>query len=188
MEGAALCRHSGRLPFAQALRDIATGLGGRADDGTLQGICDARKRTKAEPFARIERPVLTMIDHLRRRGLGLGTISNCVAEDVTGWPTSPLASRFDCAVFSFEIGAAKPDPAVYIEAITRLGVDASEAWFVGDGGDEELPGASQVGLRPFKALWFLKRWPHFREQPCSAPTLETVEELIDFVDRPMGAR
>jgi FMN phosphatase YigB (HAD superfamily) len=52
----------------------------------------------------------------------------CLAEDVAGWARCPLASRFDCAVFSFQVGLAKPDPAIYIEATRRLQVDACHTW------------------------------------------------------------
>lgn len=37
-----------------------------------------------------------------------------------------------------EIGLAKPDPKIYLEATDRLGVDAADTWFVGDGMHEEL--------------------------------------------------
>ena len=127
-----------------------------------------------------------MTDYLRRRSLRLGIISNCFAEDVAAWPGCSLASRFDCTLFSFEVGLAKPDPEIYIEATRRLRVDVSETWFIGDGGHEELSGAEQAGLRALKALWFLKRWPRFREKPCSATTVATVDEVVSLVERVIG--
>ena len=65
--------------------------------------------------------------------------------------------------------------AIDLEATRRLGVSASDTWFIGDGQDNELAGAERAGLRSFQALWFLKRWPHFREPPGSASTLSHVE-------------
>ena len=56
-----------------------------------------------------------------------------------------VAARFDCTLFSFEIGLAKPDPAIYLEATRRLGVSASETWFIGDGQDDELAGCRTGG-------------------------------------------
>ena len=177
---------AGRLSFRDALRDITNTLGGHADEVTLRRICDDRVRTKARAFAQIDPLVLTTIDHLRRRGLRLGVISNCFAEDVVEWPQSSLASRFDCTLFSFEAGLAKPDPAIYLEATRRLGVSASDTWFIGDGQDNELLGAERAGLRSFQALWFLKRWSHFREPPRSASTLSRVEELLPLVEQPLA--
>jgi FMN phosphatase YigB (HAD superfamily) len=86
-------------------------------------------------------------------------------------------------VFSCEVGLAKPDPHIYVEAVRRLQVDVSETWFIGDGGDDELSGTERAGLRAFKALWFLRRWPHFRDEACSANTFATVEEVVALADQ-----
>jgi HAD superfamily hydrolase (TIGR01509 family) len=175
----------GRVSFRQALYDIATALGGQAPDVTLQYLCNQRIRAKAEPFTQIERPIIAMLDDLRQRDLRLGVISNCFAEDVTSWPDCPLAPRFDTALFSWQAGMAKPDPEIYREATRRLGVSADETWFIGDGADDELPGAERAGLRAFRALWFLRRWPHFQQQPGSAGVAR-VEDIVRLVDRATG--
>jgi FMN phosphatase YigB (HAD superfamily) len=173
----------GRLSFRQALSEIATRLGGRAEDATLQRICDERIRVKAKPFEQIEDRVLMMIGRLRSRGLRLGVVSNCCAEDVAAWSQSSLASCFECALFSFEVGLAKPDPEIYREATRRLHVDVSDSWFIGDGYHDELSGAEQAGLRAFRALWFLRRWPHFREPESSPANVASVEQVVSLVER-----
>jgi HAD superfamily hydrolase (TIGR01509 family) len=177
---------AGQLSFRRALEDCATTLGRRADEATLVRLCDRRARIKAEPFARLEQPVLTMIDALRARGLRLGVISNCCAEDVVAWPGSALSSRVDCTVLSFEVGLAKPDPEIYLEAVRRLGVGTSETWFIGDGGSDELSGAEQAGLRALKALWFLRRWPLYRDAPSSFPSIARIEDVVGLVERASG--
>lgn len=176
----------GRVSFRQALGDIATRLGSRAEESTLQRICDERMRAKGEPFGQIEDQVLAMLDHLRSRDLRLGIVSNCFAEDVAAWPQCSWASRFDCTVFSFEVGLAKPDAGIYMEAIRRLGVEASDAWFVGDGAHEELAGAERAGLRAFKATWFLRRWPHFLEEPCATATVASADAFVTLVEQAIG--
>ena len=176
----------GQVSFRDALESITAALGCRADGATLQRVCDERTRTKAEPFSRIEDQVLIMIEALRSRNLRLGVISNCCAEDVAAWPHCSLGSRFDCAVFSFQVRMAKPDPNIYMEAIGRLRVKVSETWFIGDGGNDELSGAEQAGLRAFKALWFIRRWPHFREEPSSFPSFATVEEVVSLTEQALG--
>jgi putative hydrolase of the HAD superfamily len=173
----------GEMSFRRALRVIATRLGSHAEEVTLQRLCNERTNAKAEPFEQIEHQVLMIIDYLRSRDLRLGVISNCFAEDVAGWPQCSLAARFDCKVFSFEVGLVKPDPEIYIEATRRLRVDVSETWFLGDGAQEELSGAEQAGLRAFRTLWFLRRWPDFRETPCSATSLATVEDVVSLVEQ-----
>ena len=44
-------------------------------------------------------------------------------------------------------GVCKPDAGIYQLALERLGVDATDAIFVGDGDSGELPGAAAVGMR-----------------------------------------
>ena len=124
-----------------------------------------------------------MLDHLRSRNVRLGIVSNCFAEDVAAWSQCSLASYFDCTVFSFEVGVAKPDPEIYMEATRRLGVAASDTWFIGDGAQEELSGAEQAGLRAFRALWFLRRWPHFTDEPSSTASLASVEDFVALVEQ-----
>ena len=56
----------------------------------------------------------------------------------------------------------KREPAIYAEALRRVGCAASEAVFVGDGGSSELAGARGFGVEPIWATWFLERWPGWR--------------------------
>jgi len=177
----------GRLSFRQALINIATRLGGHADEDTLQRVTEERIRVKAEPFEHIEDQILTMIAALRGRDVRLGLISNGFAEDVAAWPGCALAPSFDCAIFSCEVGLAKPDRAIYVEATRRLQVDAADTWFIGDGLHEELPGAERAGIRAFRALWFLRRWPNFRDEPCGVASLASVEEVLAAIDESTGS-
>jgi FMN phosphatase YigB (HAD superfamily) len=174
---------TGRLSFRQAIKDITSALGCPADESILQQLSERRLRVKAEPFEQTEDHILVMIDGLRRRGLRLGVISNCIAEDVAAWPHSSIAARVDCAVFSCEVGLAKPDPEIYREATRRLKVDAAHTWFVGDGESDELSGAEHAGLLPLRATWFLRRWPHFRDEPGAFANVATTVEIVTLVER-----
>jgi putative hydrolase of the HAD superfamily len=51
-------------------------------------------------------------------------------------------------VASAEIGAAKPDRAIFERALELAGADAREAWHVGDSADADVAGALAAGLRP----------------------------------------
>lgn len=90
---------------------------------------------------------LPLLDALRARNLLLGLISNCSSEVGELWDASPFAHRFDAVVLSAIEGVCKPDPRIYRLALDRLGVEAGDAIFVGDGEAEELPGAEGVGMR-----------------------------------------
>jgi putative hydrolase of the HAD superfamily len=145
---------AGRISLADALGAISETTLGRADSLEIQRICDDRAAQKAAILADARDDVTAMLEALDARGVAIGVVSNCFEEDVRAWPSCPLARYVDTALFSFEERLAKPDPAIYDRALTRLGVGAPAAIFVGDGGDDELGGAARAGLRAFRAVWF----------------------------------
>jgi HAD superfamily hydrolase (TIGR01549 family) len=59
-----------------------------------------------------------------------------------------LAEYFDELIVSGEVGVAKPDPAIFMLAMERLGVAPAEALFVGDSPEYDLRGAAAAGM-PF---------------------------------------
>jgi len=83
---------------------------------------------------------------LAERGLQVGVISDCSEEVVAAWPSTPLAPLVHEAVMSAAVGLKKPDPAIYALACERLGVAAEKCMFVGDGGSQELSGATAAGM------------------------------------------
>jgi putative hydrolase of the HAD superfamily len=66
---------------------------------------------------------------------------------------------FDDVVFSYQVGHLKPEPEIYLLACRRLAVSPADAVFVGDGGSDELSGATGVGMRAYAARWFVRNWP-----------------------------
>ena len=77
---------AGCLSLRQALAEITTGLGRPVEDATLRRVCEERVLAKKAPFERIEPQVLNVVGNLRSRGIRLGVVSNCFAEDVAAWP------------------------------------------------------------------------------------------------------
>lgn len=92
--------------------------------------------------------LLDTLRKLRARGVQIGLISNCTEEVADIWPETTFAPLFDVAVFSATAGVAKPQPEIYRLALDGLGVEALDAVFVGDGANDELRGASDVGMTP----------------------------------------
>src|SRR5438132_2751282 len=86
------------------------------------------------------------LHRLRRQALRIGLISDASFDDVTLWPTTPLAGLVDAAVFSCQEGVKKPDPRIYQHAGERLAVSLTRCLSVGDGGSNELSGAAGVGM------------------------------------------
>jgi putative hydrolase of the HAD superfamily len=167
----------GEESFPSALLRIGLALGHSVDPDLAHVIADERRREKAALFRRFDPAALEVLWQLRARGLKLGVISNCFREDVHAWPQCQAAEYFDTAVFSFEVGRAKPDPEIYLEAMHRLGVEAANTAFIGDGGDDELPGAERLGLRTAQATWFRDELPGL---PGRIPRLASWSEVLDF--------
>jgi putative hydrolase of the HAD superfamily len=88
------------------------------------------------------------LGELRRRGLALVVVSNwdCSLPDWFG-PTG-LLELVHGVVTSADVGAAKPDPAVFHRALDLAGVDGADAVHVGDSLDNDVQGARAAGIRP----------------------------------------
>ncbi|OBG14825.1 haloacid dehalogenase [Mycolicibacterium celeriflavum] len=85
-----------------------------------------------------------VLEGLHRRGIKTAVVSN-IAFDVRPAFASIGAAEFvDEFVLSYEVGAVKPDAAIFETALTRLGVAAAQAVMVGDS-DEADGGARAVG-------------------------------------------
>ena len=89
---------------------------------------------------------LETIAELRERGLLIGLITVCTDDVPALWPETAFHGLFDAEVFSCSVGLRKPDPRIYRLACDQLGVEPSEAMFVGDGANDELAGAERVGM------------------------------------------
>ena len=129
-------------PIADHLRALLAELGADGDvDELIELRRDWAKRTL------VPRPdALETLAELRRRGFRLGLISVC-SEDVPNvWDDTPLAGTLDETIFSCDVGVSKPDPRIYEIACERLEVEPAECLFVGDGANDELPGAERVGM------------------------------------------
>ena len=92
------------------------------------------------------REVLAM---LQARGLALGVISNFDRRLYTILASLELTPYFRQIVVSSEVGADKPDPAIFRYALDALKVPANEALHVGDDPKRDW-GAEAVGMTIFK--------------------------------------
>lgn len=89
-----------------------------------------------------------VLEELRARGVKLGIVTNGWVEAQTRTLEGlDLPRRVDDVVISKAVGLSKPNPQIYRLALERLGVQASECWFVGDSPRNDVWGPQQVGLR-----------------------------------------
>jgi putative hydrolase of the HAD superfamily len=99
-----------------------------------------------------------LLEALRGRGLKTGIVANSWPEPArllrADVEASGLGAFLDVCVFSSEVGASKPDPAIFLQALRELDVDPLAAMFVGDSLVADVQGAANVGMATVQALWF----------------------------------
>jgi HAD superfamily hydrolase (TIGR01509 family) len=81
---------------------------------------------------------------LHERGIKTAVVSNIAFDVRPAFRAAGAARYVDEYVLSFEVGAIKPDAAIFETALARLGVPAEQAVMVGDS-DESDGGARALG-------------------------------------------
>ncbi|WP_327031720.1 HAD family hydrolase [Micromonospora ureilytica] len=135
-----------RWDVEETVSILAGRLGGAPTNEQVTRAGGHRRALARRVLDGVSTATLDVLDALRDDGHPLALISNATSETAEAWPQSPLARRFDVAVFSCDVGLAKPDLAIYHTAVGRLGVAPADCVYVGDGADGELAGAAAVGM------------------------------------------
>jgi putative hydrolase of the HAD superfamily len=97
--------------------------------------------------------VLPALQHWQRLGIELGVLSNFDSRLYQVLQALELAEFFASVTISTEVGAAKPDPQIFVAGLDKHHCPAELAWHIGDSFQEDYHGANAAGLR---AIW-LKR-------------------------------
>ena len=114
---------------------------------------------------------------LRERGVATAVVSNFDGRLPRILDGLGLAPLLDAIVLPSQVGAAKPDAAIFRAGLERLGVAAHEAVFVGDDPEEDLAPARRCGLRAIDArqLATLAELPDRLTAPGAVPAEESGE-------------
>jgi putative hydrolase of the HAD superfamily len=118
---------------------------------------------------------LPALDALAGAGIALGVVSNwdCSLEDVLAG--LGVADRFGAISASALVGAGKPDPAIFRDALARLGVAPEDALHCGDLPDRDCLGARRAGVEAV----LLDREGRHAGAPCAR--VASLEELVPYV-------
>ena len=111
------------------------------------------------------------------RGLVTGLISNMDTGGDELVTKLGLAGLFHVAVTSGDVGAVKPNPAIFRAALSRAGIEPHEAVHVGDQLSSDVQGALAVGIRP---VLLDRDGNHPRYREC--PRIESLSELPGLLD------
>jgi HAD superfamily hydrolase (TIGR01509 family) len=108
-------------------------------------LADALYRTMLDQWQAYQESA-TVLAALRERGLRIGVLSNVGIDPRDVLRRTGLAGRYDAEVFSFEVGAVKPDAEIFLIGAQRLGLSPSEVLMVGDSVEDD-GGAAHLGMR-----------------------------------------
>ncbi|ROT32546.1 HAD family hydrolase [Micromonospora sp. HM5-17] len=177
-------RASGALGDAvDTLRWVCEKAGGRPESADLVAAADSRiEAVRADTRLRPE--AVTVLRAVRRRGVRTALVTDCTHELPAFLPKLPVAPLLDARVFSVEVGTCKPDPAIYLAACRRLRVTPADCLYVGDGGSQELTGATRAGMTAVRlAAADLDRHLVFNgDRGWRGPVLGSLAELPDLLD------
>ncbi|NLG50774.1 MAG: HAD family phosphatase [Chloroflexi bacterium] len=108
---------------------------------------------------------------MRAQGLIVGLLSNAPpgrsasANAAARWGMEGL---FDVQVFSYEVGALKPDPRMYAAILQKLGVAPAEALFIDDS-PKNVAGAEAVGMQAIRFTGVPALLAELRERGLPTP-------------------
>ena len=90
--------------------------------------------------------MLAWLPRIKQAGLRLGVLSNMPAGVLSFMlPNFPWLAQFDHLTWSCDLGVVKPDPAIYLHTVRKLGVSPDQALFI-DNLEKNIVGAEAVGL------------------------------------------
>ena len=132
-----LAPHLHREAYLHVLRE--SGLADHHAQELYDRVIDPASWTPYPDTARV-------FKNLQAQGIRTAVVSNIAFDVRPAFTAIGAAGHVDEFVLSFEVGAIKPDPAIFTTALDRLGVAAQDALMVGDS-EEADGGARAVGCQ-----------------------------------------
>ncbi len=110
------------------------------------GLLEELIRLDMLSWSHLNPETLEALDAVHRRGASLSLLSNAPHELAAALDGHPAFASFEHMMFSAQLGAAKPDRAIFEAAIERIGRPAEEILFIDDRA-ANVEGARQAGLQ-----------------------------------------
>ncbi len=89
---------------------------------------------------------ISVLKELRARGYKIAVVSNSPPLPSDTLRHLGFNPYIDAWIFSSDVGASKPDPAVFQAALSRVDVQSDEALMVGDSFANDVDGAKAAGI------------------------------------------
>lgn len=111
------------------------------------------------------------IERLRGSGVRVAVVSNSDGSVRESLGRAGLLELFEFILDSHEVGVAKPEPAIFLSALDRMGIEPAHAWYIGDSVFHDVHGAKSAGLS--RAILV----DPYRLGPSGVSTVGSVNEL-----------
>jgi putative hydrolase of the HAD superfamily len=141
---------TGRMTLAEAFARILRA-GGAEPRPALVHALTARTRELLLTTARLYDDALPFLRELRSRGVKVAIVSNCDENTRPLLAAAGVAALADALILSCEVGAEKPEVAIYQQALDSLGVPAGAALFVDDNA-AFCAGAEELGISALRIV------------------------------------
>ena len=116
----------GGPPSEADIDELLPGLSEQEKEDLLKREADGYKKRMS--MAGTITGLTDFLEEARRRGIRLALVSNAPKNDAgNSLGSLDMTETFETMVFAEEVGAEKPDPAAYQEALKKLGIEPEEA-------------------------------------------------------------
>lgn len=119
--------------------------------------------------------VTSVLEAWQRCGIPLIVISNFDSRLYSVLERLGLARFFSAVFISSEVGVAKPDPAIFAQAIAPYGIPPERAWHIGDSWQEDVLGAQGAQWQP---IWLRRPRPLLPQTGIEPP--DTIVQISDL--------
>jgi putative hydrolase of the HAD superfamily len=164
-------RARGRMFFAEIFRGVGL------DEASFAAVAERMFARHAERnlWGNVRERTAETLDELRRRGYRLGVISNADGRAEEALEAVGLRAHFELVIDSGLVGIDKPDPRIFRLAAERMGVEPSQAVYVGDIYEIDVRGARAAGMEAILVdpLW---KWD---DRDC--PRIRGIHDLLDLL-------
>lgn len=169
---------SGRI--GDVLRDASRAVGLPVDE-TVHQLATAAYFDHWTPTTGARPDARATLTALKERGLVTGLLSN------THWPREQhehwlrrdgICDLLDARVYTSDLHHVKPHPEAFRALLDALGIEATDAVFVGDRPWDDIAGAKQLGMR---AIWIRNsEVPPYDVEPDAV--VDELGEIVAVVD------
>ncbi len=155
---------------------ILTEAGVKADNELLIRVMKKAQRLYEGTTFALFNDALPILKTLKAQELILGLLTNLDRDMSPICRELGLEPYLDFVVTSGDVGVDKPEPPIFLAALERAGVDASEAVHVGDQYKIDVVGARRVGINPI----LIDRYDLYAEV-SDCPRIHSLTELTEHL-------